>query len=60
MSDSNDTAFRPSRNFMSDVSICSANSVAVIVAMIVSPGCVSLCWKFREGVAVVRETSSRQ
>ena len=56
MSDSNDVSFRPSKNLISDNSICFVNSPSVvIVAMIVSPCCVSLCWKFRDGAAVAMD-----
>ena len=54
MSCSKKTCFRASRNVMSVDSICSANSpCVVIVAMIVSPGWVWLCWNVRVGVADV-------
>lgn len=60
MPDSNEICFRPSKNVMSDGSICFVNSpVVVIVARIVSPGCVSSCWKFRVGVATAVEIRNR-
>lgn len=60
MSNSNETCFLPSKNLMSDGSICFVNfSVVVIVAKIVSPGWVSLCWKFRVGVAVAVEIRNK-
>lgn len=59
MSCSKKTCLRPSKNFMSCFSICLENSSGVvIVASIVSPGWVSLCWKFRVGVAVITGMNS--
>ncbi len=56
MSDSKKTSFRPSRNFISDSVISFVNSPTVVmVANIVSPGCVSECWSVSVGTADARE-----
>ena len=56
MSDSKKTSFRPSKNFMFDEEISFVNSpIVVIVARIVSPGCVLLCWIVNVGIADAKE-----
>lgn len=61
MSCSKKTCFRASRNVMSSGSICFENSSwVVIVARIVSPGWVWLCWRFRDGEAEAKRIENRE